>query len=261
VRTLRFAALVALAVASPARAQHSSAGGDVPNRPIQEIAAFAKKVERALAERGAHVAIVARMGRDPATMPAGLDYTHVGFWAYGRHRTASGAELPGYSAFNLYQLASEPDRSELKRDLPIEFFASVFQLRAAILVPKPEVQPRLVETMSRPLYGRLHNPRYSVLANPHKSVFQNCTGFVLDVLLASTLGLGDPGAVRAAAQSRFEPQRVALSPMQRLFGGLFVRDVAFADHGKEVRTATFGSIADYMRRADLAEDVFEVRAD
>lgn len=260
-RTLLFAALVALAAASPTRAQHSSAGGEAPNRPVEEIAAFAKKVERALAERGAHVAIVARMGRDPATMPAGLVYTHVGFWAYGRHKTASGVELPGYSAFNLYQLASEPDRSELKRDLPIEFFASVFELRAAILVPKPEVQARLVETMSGPLYVRLHNRRYSVLANPHKSAFQNCTGFVLDVLLASTLSLSDPGAVRTAAQSRFEPQRVALSPVQRLFGGLFVRDVAFADHGEEVRTATFGSIADYMHRAGLVEDILEVRAD
>lgn len=260
-RTLLFAALVALAAMSPARAQHSSAGGETPNRPVEEIAAFAKKVERALAERGAHVAVVARMGRDPATMPAGLDYTHVGFWAYGRHKTASGAELPGYSAFNLYQLADAPDRSELKRDLPIEFFASVFELRAAIVVPKPEVQARLVETMSSPLYARLHNPRYSVLANPHRSQFQNCTSFVLDVLLASTLGLDDPVAVRAAARSRFEPQRVGISPAQRLFGGLFVRDVAFADHGEEVRTATFGSIADYMRRADLAEDVFEVRAD
>ena len=250
------AALAFCAAASPAAAQ-SSAAGEAPTRPVEEIAAFAKQVERSLAQRGARVALVGRLARDPASLPPGLGYTHVAYWVYAQMQAADGSRFPGYAVYNLYQQAGAADRSELKQDLPIEFFAAVHELKAGVVVPTPEVQARLLETIGSERYGRLHNPRYSVLANPHAAKFQNCTSFVLDVLLASIYRIDDPAAVRGAARAYFEPQTVRLSPLQSLFGPIFVREVALSDHDGEVRTATFESIAAFMRKYGLAQEEFE----
>ncbi len=89
----------------------------------ERVIPFAKKVERELGQRGALVAIVSRMGRDPKQMPDGIgDYTHVGIWVYSEMTAADGRKVNGYAVYNLYQVAGDEGRSELKQDFPAEFF-------------------------------------------------------------------------------------------------------------------------------------------
>jgi len=60
----------------------SSQNGEVTRFSPELIVSFSKKVERMLAEKGAHVAILARMGRPPSDLPQGMYYTHTGFAVY-----------------------------------------------------------------------------------------------------------------------------------------------------------------------------------
>ncbi len=59
--------LMLVAVSLPANA--SSMGSDQPLFPAEQIIKFAKKVEKTLAAKGAHVAILARMGRPASELP------------------------------------------------------------------------------------------------------------------------------------------------------------------------------------------------
>jgi hypothetical protein len=80
---------VALGFVAPevAAQSFSGAGGtasEAPRFAPEKIVAFAKKVEKTIAARGARVALVARIGRPPGEMPPGMRYTHVGFAVYSQ---------------------------------------------------------------------------------------------------------------------------------------------------------------------------------
>ena len=258
-RLLIFVAASLLLVA-PVQAQSSRSGGP-PTFPPQQIVGFAKKVEKDLAARGAHVALVARLGRDPREMPKGIDYTHVGLWVYSQITTTDGRRLPGYAVHNLYQLDDNLDRSELVMDYPADFFSQVYTLKAGVLVPKPEVQARLVEVLASPTYSKLHIPSYSVVANPHRLEFQNCTGFLAQLLTAAVYRTDDVRQIQANVRAYFQPDLIEISPMERLLGQIFMKGVAVSDHDGEIRTATFGSLVRYLQKYDLAAASYELKAD
>jgi hypothetical protein len=95
------ALLLAAIAALPALARAGSDAAGAPILPAAQVATFAERVERDLAERGAQVAIVARMGRD-GDLREGIRYTHVAFWVHSDITDASGAAgaaiAPGTSA-------------------------------------------------------------------------------------------------------------------------------------------------------------------
>jgi hypothetical protein len=163
----------------------SSAAGETTNFKAEEVISFAKKVERTLAEKGVHVAILARMGRPLSEMPAGMHFTHAAFIVYSKIQTADGRSLPGYSIYNLYQYDDHPDKSKLVQDFPVDFFSGVAQLEAGLLIPSVELQQRLLKVIASPDYKALHEPHYSVIANPYNEGRQNCTEFTLDVINAA----------------------------------------------------------------------------
>ncbi|RJF88986.1 DUF2145 domain-containing protein [Oleomonas cavernae] len=261
----RRAAALALALAAapmaaatmPAQAS-SLAGGTAPTFSIDETASFAKSVEKILAARGARVALVARLGRDPDELPAGIDYTHVGLWVYSEITTADGRKLPGYAVFNLYRSNEDPDHSSLVQDFPLDFFAEIFVQRAGVIIPTPEMQARLARVIASPSYARLHDPHYSLLANPLRDDYQNCTSFVLDVTMAAIYGTDDRRQIRANVEAYFEPTVVDLDPLRRLFGPLFVEGAHTDDQDWNINTATFGSLARFYETYGLAQEVFEV---
>lgn len=255
------ALLAALAVtpvvAAPAAAS-SMPGGEAPTFTVEQTASFAKQVERLLAERGARVALVARIGRDPDDLPDGVEYTHVGLWVHSRITTADGRQIPGYAVFNLYQSAQDPDRSSLVQDYPLDFFAEVFEQRAGVLIPTPQMQARLARLIASPAYAALHDPRYSLLANPHQDRYQNCTSFVLDLSLAAIYGTTDRAQLRANARAWFQPATIDVDPLRRLLGPLFVGGVHTDDHDGAIATATFGSLVQFYQSYGLAAQVLEV---
>lgn len=242
--------------AIPSRAQSSMSGGEIVNP--ERVIPFAKNVERALAERGARVAFVSRVGRDPEKMPRGIEYTHVGLWVYSDIQTEDGRTVRGYAIHNLYQLPDNPGKSDLVQDFPVDFFGSVFELRAGVIVPTADLQDRLLQVLNSSTYASLHKPEYSLVANPVGSDYQNCTNFVLSVLMAAIYETDDPNLIDANIEAYFEPQTVRLGPLQRAFGPLFVRGFETSDHSGAIRTATFGSLARFMRSYDLSDMDFTI---
>ena len=177
---------------------------EVANFPAEQVVAFSKKVEHALASSGARVAIISRMGRPLSEMPEGMRYTHVAFAVYSSITTADGRTVPGYAIYNLYQRDGQPDVSDLVQDYPVDFFAGVAELESGVIIPSPALQRRLLQVIGSPTYRALHDPHYSLIANPYTLGKQNCTEFVLDVVQASIYETSDIKVIKANTRAHFK---------------------------------------------------------
>ncbi len=252
---------VALTLMLPLPAMAGSSAAADAVLPTADVVGFANRVQRDLASRGANVAIVARVGRDPSLLPDGIRYTHVAFWVYSRITRADGSTGMGYRVYNLYQTAGDLTRSELVQDTPADFFAAAHRLDAGVIIPDPRLQQKLLNVIASPTYARLHNPSYSVLANPATRQFQNCTEHTLDVVMAALYDTTDPTQIKANVAAHFAGQPVRLNGLQRLLAPAASQALTTADHGRAVRTATFGAIAGFMQNHDLDDSVYRVTPD
>ena len=256
----RILSIIALSVAtlSPLPAIAGSSAASNPVLPAAEVATFSNRVQQDLASRGANVAIVARVGRDPSVLPDGINYTHVAFWVYSRITQADGSTGMGYRVYNLYQKEGDLMHSDLVQDTPSDFFAGAHSLDAGIIIPDPRLQRKLLNVIASPAYAALHNPSYSVLANPNSGQFQNCTEHTLDVLMAALYDTIDSGQIKANIAAHFAPQQVRLGGLKRLLAPAASQALTTADHGANVGTATFGSIARFVQNNDLDDAVYRI---
>ena len=250
-----------IAATLPSFVLAGSSDAGKPVLPAAEVARFANRVQQDLAARGAPVAIVARMGRDPRVLPRGVQYTHVSFWVYSQITRADGITGRGYQVYNLYQEDGNQARSHLVQDSPADFFAGAHKLDAGIIIPDVRLQKKLLKVISSPTYAALHNPRYSVLANPNTSQFQNCTEHTLDVLMASVYNTNDVPQIKANIAAYFQPQAIQLSGTKRFLAPVASQALTTTDHGTKVATATFGSIARFVRANKLASSVYRITPD
>lgn len=242
-------------------ASSSQAGEEIHFKPEQVIS-FAKKVERTLAGKGARVAIVARMGRPLSELPEGMHFTHVAFAVYSEITTSDGRKVPGYAMYNLYQQDGRPDLSDLVQDFSVDFFAGVAQLEAGIIVPSPELQARLLETIASPTYKALHDPHYSVIANPFTLGRQNCTEFVLDVTHAAIYQTSDIKVIKANEKAFFTAQPVNVNPFKLMLGSMFSKEVSTSDQPAGIPvTATFEKLTDYFTKYDTGMALLTVLPD
>ncbi len=241
------------AISSPATPEAAAA------RSPAQVAAFSKQVEKALAEHGARIALVSRMGRPLSEMPEGMRYTHVGFAVYSQITTADGRQIPGYAMYNLYQKNDQLDRSDLVQDYPADFFSGAVELEAGVIIPPPALQERLLKTLASPTYAALHDPHYSVIANPYTLGRQNCTEFVLDVIQAAIYQTDRVDVIKANTRAYFKAQPVKVNPFKLMLGSMFSAEVSTSDQEGPPVTATFERIADYLSAVDPATKVFTVR--
>lgn len=237
----------------------SASSGETSHFKAEEVISFAKKVEKTLANKGAHVAILARMGRPVSEMPPGMHFTHVAFIVYSQIQTADGRSLPGYAIHNLYQYDDQLDKSHLVQDFPLDFFSGVAQMEAGILIPSAHLQQRLLQVIASPAYASLHDPHYSVIANPYNQGRQNCTEFTLDVINAALYQTTDAQRLKQIAQQYFVAQPVEMSPFKLMLGALFNAEVATADHPQKPMTATFERISHYLLKYDQGAEVLTVK--
>lgn len=250
---------VGLAAAGPTAARSGAPGtGDGESLDPRDIAAFAKQVERAAAEHGARVFIVARKGRPADELPDGIAYTHVGLAVYSTITLEDGRAVPGYAMHNLYQWADRPGRSRIVVDYPAEFFTGVFSLEAAVIIPTPALQARLLEAVGDGTFEALHNPRYSAISNPFDPRFQNCTEHLLDVINGAIYRTRDTTMLKRYARDWFRPQRLHVGGLRLLLGGIFSEEVAISDHQGAAYTATFDTIRDYLDTNGLLDAVLEI---
>lgn len=221
--------------------------------PPERIIAFAKRVEKSLAENGARVAIVARVGRPRKSLPQGISFTHAGIAVYSHITTRDGRVLPGYAMYNLYQKFDEPEKSHLIRDYPVDFFAGVQVLEAGIIIPAPALQKAMLKVVMSKTYTALHNPDYSAIANPYTSERQNCTEYLLDILFAAIYKIDDIRRIKANEAAYYKAQPLSISPVKLVFGEMFAADISTRDHPDvhSLKTATFTTIADFLESFGL----------
>ncbi|MCP3870278.1 MAG: DUF2145 domain-containing protein [Gammaproteobacteria bacterium] len=224
----------------------------------EEIAAFAKQVEKAVAARGARVFIVGRQGTPPEQLPEGIRYTHTGFGVYSKITLKDGRVIPGYAMYNLYQRPDDPGASHLVVDYPVDFFAGVYELKAGIIIPKPKLQQRLLDIITSDTYRALHNPRYSIISNPFNSSYQNCTEHTLDVINAGIYQTDNIRKLKQTATAYYTPQPVKVSPFKLMFGSIFSQEVSVSDHSGPVTTSTFTTIKQYLEKYGLADSVLTI---
>jgi hypothetical protein len=232
-----------------------------PQFAIEKIAAFAKKVERSMAAKGARVFVIGRLGSPAEDLPPGFRYTHVAFGVYSEIQTDDGRTIPGYAFYNLYQREKQPDISDLTIDYPVDFFAGVYRLEAGIVIPKPRLQRRLLALIASGRYRVLHNPHYSIVANPYNSRYQNCTEFTLDVINAAIYQTDDIRQLKADARAYFKAQPVHISPLKQLLAGIAESDFTTADQHGGIKTASFTTIARYLEENGLVQEQLVIRSD
>jgi hypothetical protein len=242
-----------------AMAGSSEAGN--PLLPAAEVATFSNRVQQDLAARGVQVAIVARMGRDPSKLPSGVLYTHVAYWVYSQIKLADGSVGQGYRVYNLYQQAKNGTRSDLVQDSPAAFFAGAQRLDAGIIIPDARLQKKLLKVITSPTYKALHNRSYSVLSNPNDTRFQNCTEHTLEVLMAGLYGTSDKAKIKANIAAHFKPQYIKVDGFKRLLAPVASKALTTQDHGSKIYTATFSSIARFMKTNKLAAEVYRITPD
>jgi len=252
IRQLTIAAMLVLGMAATAEA--GSTANAEPQFEAEQIVSFAKKVEKEVAARGARVFILSRAGRPASELPDGFHYTHTAFGVYSMIKTADGRTLPGYAIYNLYQREKEPDVSDLVVDYPVDFFNGVYELKSAVIIPKPELQKRLLQVIASSTYSKLHNPHYSVLANPYNSMYQNCTEHTLDVINAAIYQTDDIDVIKADEQAYFDAQTVDINPLKLMLGSMTQADVTTADHKGKIKTASYTTIANYLKKYDLVQE-------
>ena len=258
---IRFLSLVFVVTLLPIAVCAGSSQATNPVLPAAEVARFSDQVQRDLAARGAQVAIVARMGRDPASLPDGVNYTHLGFWVYAQITHADGTTGRGYRVYNLYQRAGDRTASDLIQDSPADFFAGAKRLDAGIIIPDARLQSKLLQVINSPAYAALHNPRYAVLANPADGTYQNCTEHTLKVVMAALYGTADSARLHANIAAHFEGQTIPLDGLQRALGPAFSAALTTQDHGAVVKTATFGSLVRFMKAHRLSQVVYRISRD
>jgi len=233
----------------------SQAGG-TPQFPAEQIIQFSKQVEKTLASKGARVAILARAGRPPSELPEGMHFTHVSFAVYSQVTTADNRKIPGYAIYNLYQNNARPDTSSLVQDFPVDFFAGVAVLEAGVIIPSAELQQRLLATIGSPVYQALHDPHYSAIANPYTLGRQNCTEHTLDVINAAIYQTGDIRKIKAVEKKFYSAQKVKVSGLELALGSLFSSEITLSDQPGEPVTATFETIASYLKQYDEGSEMF-----
>ena len=257
IKHILLSVLAALLVQSQVFA--GSAAGGEPQFSAEQLVKLSKKMEREVASRGARVALVARVGRPRSELPEGIEFTHVAFAVYSQITTSDGRVVPGYAMYNLYQSDETPNASFIKQDYPLDYYAAIYELKAGVIIPTPDLQRRLLKIIFSDTYEALHNPRYSAISNPFNDRYQNCTEFVLDVMNAAIYETDNYKQIKENVAAYFEPQPVRINALKLLLGSIFIPDIMTSDHSGPVATTTFRSIARYMQRHGLADEVLTVR--
>ena len=137
-----------------------------------------------------------------------------------------------------------------------------FQLKRhgeiAVIIPSPEMQRRIIAVIDSPTYQAVHNPHYSLVANPWKRTYQNCNNFMLNVIAAAIWQTSNPDQITADLKAHYKPTLVKANGVLRLFGPIADQRLRTDDQQGPIRTATYESIAEFMRENNMLEATYSI---
>lgn len=240
----------------------SARGAPAVYLTAEQAAAFSKQVERDLADKGARLAIVFRTGETRDMLPDGISYTHGAFWTFVPISLDDGRVINGYAVYNLYHGDGKTlamDKSYLHQDFPIDFVTPSAVDDVAVIIPTPEMQRRILAIMDSPSYRALHVEPYSLVSNPHDIKYQNCTEFMLDIVAAAAWETTDMAQIKANLKQHFKPTKVKTSLIERFLAPLAENRIKTDDQGGTIVTATYESMAAFMKDNGLLEEAYILR--
>ena len=254
------ARLTAAALVLTSAAAH--AGRSCETRPpsvdsIQRAMLLAEHTSRQLDQGSAQVVVLARVGQNLSEY--GVRYSHLGF-AYrdGKYwRIVHKLNRCGTARAAVY-----------RQGLGEFFLDDLYEYEAAVVVPTPEVQAKLLPALhDNAKLAQLNNPSYSMVAYPWAQTYQQSNQWALETFAMTQ----DPAAAtRERAQAwlklqGYQPTTLRISAMKRLGARLSSANIAFDDHPNEKRftdrieTVTVDSVFAWLNRSGLGAPVQLVR--
>lgn len=221
---------------------------------------LAARTQARLDASGAQVVVLARAGQDLSAY--GLRWSHLG-WAY----RVPGAGNAWRVVHKLNQCGSAS--AALYRQGLGEFFLDdLYRYEAAVVVPHPDVQARLLPLLlDNQRVAQLHTPDYNMVAYPWVQRYQQSNQWAIETLALAM----EPGATsrdRAQAWLQFkgyQPSTLRIGAFTRLGARMTAANVAFDDHpndkryGDRIETVTVDSVFSWLDRSGLGGGVQVVR--
>jgi len=255
VRTLLGAVLTTAALAAQAG---RTCENKMPSAAtIERSMALAEHTAARLNDSGAQVVVLARAGQNLGEY--GLRYSHLGF----AYREGDVWRI----VHKLNQCATA--RASIYRQGLGEFFLDdLYEYEAAVVIPTPQVQAALIDTLrDNARVAHLNTPAYSVVAYPWSQTYQQSNQWAIETLAMTQ----EPAAqTRDQAQAwlrlkGYTPTTLHLSAFKRLGARMTAANVAFDDHPNEKRfadrieTVTVDSVFAWLNRSGLGGSVQVIR--
>jgi hypothetical protein len=257
---VRPAILVAAMLIAAGTAAH--AGRNCEAKPpsaqgVQRAMTLAARTADALDASGAKVVVIGRVGQDLSRY--GQTYSHIGL-AYkdeGRWRVVHKLNSCGSASASVY-----------RQGLGEFFLDDLHDYRAGYVIPRPEVQARLLAVVGDNLQlAKLHTGVYSMVAYPWATRYQQSNQWVLETI---ALSQDDAASTRERAQSwlrlkGYEPAALRIDPLTRLGARVSRANIAFDDHPNEKRftdrieTVSADSVFAWLNRAGLGSPLQTIR--
>ena len=240
----------------------SHAGRSCENKPpkadaIQRSMQLAEHTANALEQSGAQVVALARIGQNLSEY--GVRYSHFGL-AYrdnGKWRVVHKLNQCGTAHAAVY-----------RQGLGEFFLDDLYEYEAAVVIPTPEIQARLLPVLrDNARVAQLNTPAYSMVAYPWARTYQQSNQWALETFAMAQ----EPAAVnRERAQAwlklqGYTPTTLHIGPLKRMGGRLTAANIAFDDHPGEKRftdridTVTVDSVFAWLNRTGMGAPAVVIR--
>jgi hypothetical protein len=224
---------------------------------VQQAMTLAAHAAQWLDASGARVVVIGRVGQDLSRY--GQTYSHIGlaYKADGAWRVVHKLNQCGSASASVY-----------RQGLGEFFLDDLHDFRAGVVIPRPEVQARLLGLLGdNRRVAQLHTPAYSMVAYPWAQRYQQSNQWVIETLAMSQ---DDAASTRERAQAwlrlkGYEPATLRIDPFTRLGARMSRANIAFDDHPNEKRftdrieTVSADSVFAWLNRAGLASPLQVIR--
>ncbi len=211
---------------------------------------LAEHTAQMLDQSGPQVVAIARIGQNLSEY--GVRYSHVclAYRDNGQWRVVHKLNQCGTAYAAVY-----------RQGLGELFLDDLYEYEAAVVIPTPEIQARLLPVVrDNTRLAQLNTPAYSMVAYPWAQTYQQSNQWALETF---AMAQEPVAATRERAQAwlrlqGYTPTTLHIGPMKRLGGRLTAANIAFDDHPNEKRftdridTVTVDSVFAWLNRTDMA---------
>ncbi len=264
-RVMPMVKVVVLAACLAAPAAH--AGRPCEDKPMtaEEVSrgmTLADATRKRLDATGAEVVVLARAGQDLGRW--GLRWSHLGF----AYRDTS---VQGQAVWRVAHKLNHCGTAEgvLYRQGLGEFFLDrPYRYEAAFVVPKPDVQAKLLPVLKDNFrVAMLDTPSYNMVAYPWATQYQQSNQWAIETMASAMepAASSRPQAQRWLQLKGYEPTTLKIGAFERLGARVGMAHIAFDDHpnskrySDRIETVTVDSVFAWLNNVGLGDKVQIVR--